>query len=145
MTPFGVLDVAGFNQPYGLMLRDLNWDGENDQGLASILRADGTLVQAGKIPFGADYDFVITGLEADGTQDLSAFAPPNGFNPIEMGSSTHAATSIVELPSGRLVRSMRMTNANGLAIPVDDLQPGRYLLRCADDRTVRVISFHVAR
>lgn len=103
VTPFGVLDVAGFNQPYGLMLRDLNWDGANDQGLASILRADGTLVQAGKIHFGADYDFVITGLEADGTQDLSAFAPPNGHNPIEMGSSTDAATSIVELPSGRLV------------------------------------------
>jgi Secretion system C-terminal sorting domain len=47
--------------------------------------------------------------------------------------------------TGRVVRSMRTMNSNGLLIPVADLTPGQYVLRCSDDSTVHVLSFHVVR
>lgn len=109
LTPSGAVDNAGFHAPDGFHIRDFGQDEMDDQAFASVLRADGSIVQCGMSVGNAGNDFVITQFDATGAYSN------NDYTRRDMGSATDAATSVVELPGGRLVLVGRTGGDWGLA------------------------------
>ena len=97
LTSEGELDNGGFNAPRGQHIRDIGLDAQNDQGWACVLRADGSFVQAGMSVGPTGFDYVLAKFGADGEYS------PFDYTRTDMGSSSDLATSIVDMPGGRLV------------------------------------------
>ena len=127
-----------------------------DIGYAVKAQADGKLVVCGTTNVSLGVGSMVTVVRYE--NDLNTLAPssapetglrawPNPANDHLRLNATITGAARVDIldATGRVVRSMRTPNANGLMIPVADLQPGSYLLRCAQGEAVRISAFVIAR
>ncbi len=74
----GSLDTS-FNPPNGFV-RYGSGSGNNEQGCAAALQADGKIVVAGYVnKGGGDFDVLVLRYNGDGSLDTASFNPPNGF------------------------------------------------------------------
>ncbi|MBP6391100.1 MAG: T9SS type A sorting domain-containing protein [Flavobacteriales bacterium] len=126
-----------------------------DEGYAVKEQVDGKLVMCGSSSTSTlnsvvtilRYENDVNTMVTSTAQEAGLLAWPNPANDhLRLRRANNSAAHLEILDAtGRVVRSMRTTDASGLVIPVADLQPGRYLLRCTDEIAVRVVSFQVAR
>lgn len=119
-------------------------------------QADGKLVICGttNVGIGVGSTVTVVRYQNDLNTVVTASAPMAGLmawpNPasenLQLQTLNNGAAHVEVLDAtGRVARSMSTTNANGLVIPVADLQPGSYLLRCVDGELVRTAAFVIAR
>ncbi|MFZ1685939.1 MAG: T9SS type A sorting domain-containing protein [Flavobacteriales bacterium] len=126
-----------------------------DEGYAVKEQVDGKLVVSGST-YASSFNSMVTILRYENdvntmvtlsTHEAGLMAWPNPANDHLRLNTAITGAARVEImdATGGVVRNMHTPNANGLVIPVADLQPGRYLLRCADDSAERVVPFHITR
>lgn len=122
-----------------------------EEGYAVKVQPDGKLVVCGVGNSGnviiLRYENDVNTLVASSAQETGLFLWPNPADDHVRLNAGHVGAARVEILDayGRVVRSMNTPKANGAMIPVADLQPGSYLLRCAEGEVVRTAAFMIAR
>ena len=122
-----------------------------EEGYAVKVQSDGKLVVCGVGNSGnviiLRYENDVNTLVASSAQETGLFVWPNpASDHLQLRTVDNGAAHVEIMDAtGRIVRDLRTTNASSMLIPVADLQPGSYVLRCAEGEVVRTSAFVIAR